>query len=118
MNEIGRKHPVHTPVYERHNTPVIVFLTVCTKNRKSILANDSVHQLLRAAWQIQPSWLVGQFCNYAQSCPPILRSCRNASAAAYKMGEFLEITLGASLAAPRRRTDLATPFLGYATAPR
>jgi len=61
MNEIGRKHPVHTPVYERHNTPVIVFLTVCTKNRKSILANDSAHQLLCAAWQMQPSWLVGRF---------------------------------------------------------
>jgi REP element-mobilizing transposase RayT len=64
LNEMegdGRKHPVHAPVYERHNTPVIVFLTVCTKNRKSLLANDSVHQLLRAAWQIQPSWLVGRF---------------------------------------------------------
>src|SRR4029077_4496425 len=61
MESDGRKHPVHTPVYERHNTPVIVFLTVCTKNRKAILANDSAHQLLRAAWQLQPSWLVGRY---------------------------------------------------------
>jgi hypothetical protein len=53
-----RKHPVHAPVYERHNTPVIVFLTVCTKDRKAILANDSAHELLRAAWQTRPygSW--------------------------------------------------------------
>jgi hypothetical protein len=52
LNEMegdGRKHPVHALVYERHNTPVIVFLTVCTKNREAILANDSAHRLLRAA---------------------------------------------------------------------
>ena len=61
MEEIGRKHPLHQPDYERHNTPVIVFVTVCTKNRKAILTNDSVHQLLRTAWQIQPSWLLGRY---------------------------------------------------------
>jgi putative transposase len=61
MESDGRKHPVHAPVYERHNTPVIVFLTVCTKDRKTILANDSVHELLRTAWQTQPSWLVGRY---------------------------------------------------------
>ena len=61
MESDGRKHPVHALVHERHNTPVIVFLTVCTKNRKAILANDSAHQLLRAAWQTQPSWLVGRY---------------------------------------------------------
>jgi len=61
MNEIGRRRPAHQSVYERRNTPVIVFLTVCTKNRKAILASHSVHQLLRAALQIEPSWLVGHY---------------------------------------------------------
>ena len=61
MDEIGRKHPPHFPVTERHNTPIIVFLTVCTKDRQEILANDECHQLLRAAWQTQPTWLVGRY---------------------------------------------------------
>jgi len=61
MESDGRKHPVHGLVHERHNAPVIVFLTVCTKSRKAILANDSAHQLLRAAWQTQPLWLVGRY---------------------------------------------------------
>ena len=61
MESDGRKHPTHQSAYERHNTPVIVFLTVCTKDRKAIIANDSAHHLLRAAWQTQPSWLVGRY---------------------------------------------------------
>jgi len=27
MEEIGRKHPAHQPMRERHNTAIIVFLT-------------------------------------------------------------------------------------------
>ena len=51
MEEIGRKHPVHQPVYERRDVPIIVYLTVCTKRRKPILATPAVHELLRASWQ-------------------------------------------------------------------
>jgi hypothetical protein len=29
--EAGRKHPAHTPLIERHNEPVIVFLTCAAK---------------------------------------------------------------------------------------
>src|SRR5437870_3795556 len=36
MESDGRKRPVHLPVNERHNTPVILYVTVCTKNRKRI----------------------------------------------------------------------------------
>ena len=61
MNEIGRRHPVHQPVQYRFNTLVIVFLTVCTKNRKSILANEPAHQLLREAWNTADSWNVGRY---------------------------------------------------------
>ena len=63
MNEIeaGRKHPAHMPLVERHNEPVIVFLTVCSKDRKCILASaDSVH-LIVEAWQQAKSWLVGRY---------------------------------------------------------
>ena len=61
MESDGRKHPVHLASVERFNTATIIFLTVCTKGRKPILANESVHQLLREAWQIRPAWLVGRY---------------------------------------------------------
>jgi putative transposase len=61
MDEIGRKHPVHQPVYERHNLPVIIFLTICTKDRKTILANDALHQTILRAWQIADQWSVGRY---------------------------------------------------------
>ena len=57
----GRKHPVHLPMVERFNEPVIVFLTVCTKNRKCILAEPEVVELLRDAWREATNWLVGRF---------------------------------------------------------
>jgi len=49
MEEIGRKHPIHLDVHDRRDTPIIVYLTVCTKRRKTILANPETHELLRAA---------------------------------------------------------------------
>ena len=45
MNEIGRHHPAHQPPRERHNVPVIVFLTACTKDRKPILAVEDVYNV-------------------------------------------------------------------------
>src|SRR4029077_5412152 len=61
MNQIGRRHPPHFPPFERHNTSIIVFLTVCTKQRKHVLANDATHRVLCNAWATQPSWLVGRY---------------------------------------------------------
>jgi len=57
----GRKHPVHLPARDWFNTSTIIFVTVCTKARKPILATDSAHQSLRNAWQTQPSWLTGRY---------------------------------------------------------
>jgi len=44
MNDVesGRKHPVHSPLVERHNEPIIVFLTVCSKDRKEIFASRDI----------------------------------------------------------------------------
>jgi hypothetical protein len=129
MESDGRKHPVHAPVYERHNTPVIVFLTVCTKDRRAILANDAAHKLLLTAWQTQPSWLVGRYVILPDHlhlfCAPAkligtthIRRCSvQAPVVPPRMGGLLEIILGASLAASWRRTDLATSLLGYPAAP-
>jgi REP element-mobilizing transposase RayT len=59
--DTGRKHPIHQPVYESHNRSVIIFVTVCTKDRKPILADDTAHQTLVEAWQVATSWLVGRY---------------------------------------------------------
>ena len=57
----GRKHPVHWPVVETFNTPVIIFLTAVTRNRKPILANDEAHAAIVSAWREAKRWLVGRY---------------------------------------------------------
>ncbi|MDQ6623722.1 MAG: transposase [Verrucomicrobiota bacterium] len=52
---------MHHPVYERFNTPIIVFVTVCTKARKAILDADDAHRLLLDSWNTATSWLVGRY---------------------------------------------------------
>ena len=61
IEEAGRKHPVHQPARERFNTPIIVFVTICTKNRKSILADMEAQAILRDAWKAADAWLVGRY---------------------------------------------------------
>ena len=61
MNEVGRTHPVHQSIREQFNTPIIVYVTVCTKGRKPILANDKAHALLLEAWRAAGAWLVGRY---------------------------------------------------------
>ncbi len=60
MEEFGRRQPVHQDLHEGFNKPVVVFVTVCTKGKKPILANDEVHRLLRDSWCEANSWLVGR----------------------------------------------------------
>ena len=48
-------------MHERHNEPIIVFLTVCTKDRKKILAAAEIHEHLIASWREARSWLVGRY---------------------------------------------------------
>jgi len=59
--EPNRKSPVHLPAREIFNAPVIVFLTVCTKGRKPILADNETHALLHEAWRAAGAWLVGRY---------------------------------------------------------
>jgi putative transposase len=57
----GRKHPVHQPIVERFNEPEIVFLTVCTEDRKRLLAKSDVAALLMDSWSEAKGWLVGRY---------------------------------------------------------
>jgi putative transposase len=82
MNLSDRRHPAHFPPTERHNTAIIIFVTVCTKKRRAILANSAAHDVLLSAWQTHPAWLVGRyvvmpnhvhlFCAPAEFPPPSL----------------------------------------------
>ena len=57
----GRKHPAHMPLVERDNEPVIVFLTVCSKDQKPIFANADAVAVIANAWREAKSWLVGRY---------------------------------------------------------
>ena len=61
MESDGRKHPIHLATRERCDTAVIIFVTVCTKDRKSILANEASHELIRDAWRLKNEWIVGRY---------------------------------------------------------
>jgi REP element-mobilizing transposase RayT len=56
-----RKRPVHPPVVEVGNRAIIVFLTVCTKDRATVLDNQRIHNLLVAAWRTADRWRVGWY---------------------------------------------------------
>ncbi len=56
-----RKKPVHLPHISRFNQPVILFVTVCTNNRKMILANEQMHVILKHAWSMAHQYHIGLY---------------------------------------------------------
>jgi putative transposase len=56
-----RKHPAHLPNVERHNQPVVLFVTVATKDRRSILASERVHSTLVSVWPQARQYHVGGY---------------------------------------------------------
>jgi len=56
-----RKHPPHFPLRERDNQTVIHFVTVCTKDRRPLLASPLAHQTLLDSWQSTDSFQVGRY---------------------------------------------------------
>ena len=57
----SRKHPVHMPIVNTFNRANIVFLTVCSKDKKAIFANSKVHDLLLNSWFKAQWWRVGRY---------------------------------------------------------
>ncbi len=57
---VYRKKPVHG-VEILPNAPTIVFVTVCTRDRKPWLATPENHTGLRTAWSGAEAWLVGRY---------------------------------------------------------
>ena len=62
MKKLPVRHsPVHLPPRGLGVRPVIIFLTVCTKEKKQILARREIHELLRDVWKETEGWLVGRY---------------------------------------------------------
>ena len=56
-----RSRPARMPVFHRDNLSIVIFLTVCTKQRKRILANGDAMTRLVQAWCVADFWIVGKF---------------------------------------------------------
>ncbi len=56
-----RRHPTHTPNVRRPNTPIILFVTVCSHVRKPVLACEEVHRALKTAWTQALHYRVGRY---------------------------------------------------------
>ncbi len=55
-----RHRPAHLLPIETED-PLIIFITVCTKNRRPLLACDDAHGLIREAWEVAKLWQVGRY---------------------------------------------------------
>ena len=58
---IGRKHPAHHQLMEQSNCSSIVFVTVCSKDRKPLFARSDVHELVVRSWEKADLWIVGRY---------------------------------------------------------
>lgn len=56
-----RRRPVHPPVVQSWDSPPIIFVTLCTRGRRPILARTEVLAVLQAVWSDSNDWLVGRF---------------------------------------------------------
>jgi len=56
-----RKTPAHRSVIDVGNRSSIIFVTVCSNERKKIFAEGKVHDLLVRGWQASGQWLIGRY---------------------------------------------------------
>jgi putative transposase len=56
-----RKKPAHFPTVESGFRSIIIFLTVCTKGRRPLLANNVAANLIVEAWRSADFWCVGRY---------------------------------------------------------
>ncbi len=61
MAHLERKYPARRAIDEIGNRSNLVFVTVCTRGRKPILATPDIHELLVSCWANATHWLVGRY---------------------------------------------------------
>ena len=86
----ARRSPVHLPPKGFGIRPVIIFVTVCTKEKKQILARKEIHELLQAVWKEARGLDCRKICHNARPCASILRSVGRGCAFLGGVGQVLE----------------------------
>ena len=62
MTQIPRRQrPAHPPPVERHNAPVILFVTLTIKPRGNHLANETFHACFVRAGREADAWSIGRY---------------------------------------------------------
>ena len=57
----SRLRPAHHTAVEMGNQTVVIFVTVCTKDRQAVLANPTMHEALIGAWTNAQDWRIGRY---------------------------------------------------------
>ena len=57
----GRRRPAHPSPVEIGSRAIILFVTVCTAERKPVLANQAAVEVILDAWREADHWLVGRY---------------------------------------------------------
>ena len=61
MEKTVRRKPFENSILTLTNRSDILFVTVCTRNRGPLLANDDMCILITEAWAAAVHWLVGRY---------------------------------------------------------
>ena len=56
-----RRYPANRSWRRVENRPEIVFVTVCAKDRRPILATEAIQDFLLAAWRAADTWVIGRY---------------------------------------------------------
>jgi len=57
----SRKRPAQMGLVDIGNRSIIVFLTVCAKDRKTLFAQPDIHEVLVSSWEQATRWRVGRY---------------------------------------------------------
>ncbi len=60
-NEPGRRLLPHLAPLEVANQSILIFMTMCVKNRRALLARTEIVTLLLNCWREADNWLVGRW---------------------------------------------------------
>ena len=56
-----RSHPAHPTPIERHNEPIIIFVTICIKPRGMLINNNTFHDTFISESNDADQWVVGRY---------------------------------------------------------
>ena len=108
LHKPHRNRPAHFPTVAVGFKSIIIFLTVCTHQRKPLLANDVTARLI-VEIMASREFLAGRpLCHYAGSHAFILRTKYVSAATFEEVDRALEKSGDASMAASLPDSDLAT----------